>query len=631
MIKFFIVTTYGGTAEEWIDELFSAHSLINCDKWKHFNKGKSLDDLFFDSQNNKSFYGNVGSFTADEVYRRTLLEHTRTPIRTVNLVRHPITRIEALNRHIIRYYGERENAIMHRAYSVEAAKEYLDLQKLVTDNFDVDFGKSKNDAFLKAAFLLRNDFADLSVPGVVNVPYERLRNDIDYFLWFLKYLTDYNIQLDKEFVVRIKNSVASDDLNNFDVINSWDKWQIFLVKNLLQGNAEIIAKYNDLGYYSDIFPKQTDKNSGLLLSVQVPSNRPHQIIKFLDSLQNTANDQSCFEVLINIDKGDRKMAGILDEEAKRRPFRVKYMDTFTGGFYNSWKPINDLISIMDDNAYFMTFLSDEMLFITKGWDDTLKKYVEFYPDNIFRLKASKYRYRNYTDFWECGFAPDSIAFYTRKWVRITGDWAPCFSSDAFQQCVSYYLFTSDPFLREQCYRDVPISELEFEGEGAAIGQTPEQSRKRAIGGIKAWLTLVSYRMQVEAYRRAMHLKGFIVAHDKGIKNFDLKDNFSQKTLQLINKDTGNTIEVFPYKLNRFKIFIQNNFRKINYLRYAGGGMKAGKDTLYNFTYFLSMRYERFRNLHDTVCHIRGRIEEYGIKWVFKSIKNRLRNRLRRYL
>jgi len=344
------------------------------------------------------------------------------------------------------------------------------------------------------------------------------------------------------------------------------------------------------------------------LSIQVPSNRPEKLKIFFDHLQETANHPESFEVLINLDVGDTTMSAYLDQEKIIRPFTIKYINTFTGGFYHSWKPINDLLTITHPDVYFMTFLSDEFLFKTKGWDDILKSYIGYYPDDIFRLKASHYRYRNYLDLWECGFAPDSIAFYTKKWVDICGDWAPCFSSDAFQQCVSYYLFTRDSFKKEQYYRDIPVAELRFSGEGASIGLAGEQAKMRRRGGIFAWLILMSHVMQTEAKRRAMLLLATILVKKQYQSRLQIIDDKQKKRIIINNLDDNSPLDCLSYRLNPILFFIRNTIRKCKFLYYTGGGSETDMPKYFAhlrcyITHYLVPKYQWAENIYKKIKKI----------------------------
>ena len=88
---------------------------------------------------------------------------------------------------------------------------------------------------------------------------------------------------------------------------------------------------------------------------------------------------------------------------------------------------------------------DRVLNETKNWDKKLEEYKNFFEDGIFRIRCSSHKLRSYFDFWECCFAPSNITFTTSKLIKIIGDLSPCFSHDAFQRCLFFYLESHDNF------------------------------------------------------------------------------------------------------------------------------------------------------------------------------------------
>src|SRR5579863_4880613 len=159
------------------------------------------------------------------------------------------------------------------------------------------------------------------------------------------------------------------------------------------------------------------------ISIQLNSNRPEQIALFFENIEATADKPEDIEVLLHIDAGDQRMEELVAYEKERRRFTLRVLQTdLVKSYATLWKPLNPLFQMTHPDAYFVTNLFDEIRFETKGWDSNIRKYEGYYPDHIFRLRCSKYRFRNYTDFWECGYAPDSLAFYTRRWLELSGDW-----------------------------------------------------------------------------------------------------------------------------------------------------------------------------------------------------------------
>lgn len=369
------------------------------------------------------------------------------------------------------------------------------------------------------------------------------------------------------------------------------------------------------------------------VSIQLNSNRPDQIRRFFDHVEQTADRPEDIEVLLHIDAGDETMERLVAEEKKSRSFRLFTLQTdLVKGYQTLWQPLNPLLKMTDPEAYFLINLSDEMLFETKGWDTMLRPYVGYYPDHIFRLRGSKYRFRNYTDYWECGFAPDSLAFYTRKWLELQGDWNPCLGPDSFQQCVAYQLERSDKFNHRQFNRDIPLPFMRFSGEGASIGLEGRALYRRMCVNNRAWFVLMSHRIQQEARRRAMRMKSHMIAYSLGgASAVTLREDARERCFVLTDTQSGNLIETLPYGLSRLRIGLVNALRAPLVLYFAGGGKETlrrspltsmslmlatftpmGEDLL-EAAFRLRDRYNDARGrAHHLRNHIRGVRKTHGI-------------------
>jgi hypothetical protein len=305
--------------------------------------------------------------------------------------------------------------------------------------------------------------------------------------------------------------------------------------------------------------------SNIFISIQLNSNRPKNLVDLLDNLEKTTTQPSNIEVIVHFDLSDHKTKDVLQYESNNRKVKIKYISSDLVKDYGTlWKPLNLILKETDNNAYFILNISDEIRFKTFGWDQELIKYKNYYQDNIFRLRLSKYKYRNYFDFWESGFAPDSICFYTKKWMELSGDWNPCLGPDSFQQSIAYYLMKSDRFSPNQINRDIAVNNINIVGEGAGRGDD-ELSHYRLIKTCtKAWFILMSHEFQEEAKRRAMRMK----AHILSIKyQSDYIEDRNKKKYYFINTD----IKSISYSICKPCISIINLFRMPSYLYYAGGG------------------------------------------------------------
>lgn len=333
---------------------------------------------------------------------------------------------------------------------------------------------------------------------------------------------------------------------------------------------------------------------GVLLSIHLQSNRPDNFTQFLDDLEASIDDPNNIEVVVKIDDVDIPMNALLPIEVARRPFKVKYISTpLDGGFFELWRSMNDILKVSDPNAYFLWNMNDEMAVLNKGWDSALRQYIGLFPDHIFRLRTSLFRTRNYCDFWENGFAPETSAITTRRWIEIGGDWNPCLGPDSFQQCVAYYFAWHERFNKHKPLREVPIHIMTFKGEGAFLGLEGKQLWKRMRGATKAWYRLMSHTIQQEASRRAQKLHAHVCAYNNGLDNFEARDDRRRKTILLVDQDSQQVIRRFPYRLSWLRITLTNIIRSPYYLYYAGGGYYASWPFTVSLIRFLALRFDCF--------------------------------------
>lgn len=380
----------------------------------------------------------------------------------------------------------------------------------------------------------------------------------------------------------------------------------------------------------------------MLVSIQLNSNRPDTIIEFVQNVEETASNPAQIEIIFNIDLGDEKCRNILEDLKSTSKLHIKYLETDIIKHYKDlWKPLNELLKLTDSNAYFVTNFSDEFRFKTKGWDEILKKYIGYYEDDIFRIRLSRYRFRNYTDFWECVYAPDSLAFYTKKWMDTVGTWCPCLGPDSWQQLVAFYLTNSRKFDHIQYNRDIAENFIKFEGEGASIGLTGLKARQRIKDNVDLWFETVSHEMQEKAKYAAATLQTAIILHEnsnptklsqnfvsnrkppifdgKKISEISSENNIRKKRIEFFyNK---NLIYKIDYSLSKLKLFLINNIRKPNYGYFAGGGQECfRKDFVSQVNVYFRMRkYGAFGNRRKTISKPEF-LKKYNLNFLWTPIK-----------
>ena len=329
----------------------------------------------------------------------------------------------------------------------------------------------------------------------------------------------------------------------------------------------------------------------VLVSFNMASNKPENFSDFCGNIQSSSINPTSLEVLVLVDDDDDAMYKCVNRERKKRPFPIKMLSKPPNGYFNLWSGLNELHQLCDPNAYFVCNVNDEVRFETKGWDENLKKYVRLFPDDIFRLRTSQFKLRNYRDFWECGYAPENYAFYTKKWIDIAGgDWNACHGPDAYQQFIAFYLWNSNYPAKEQYYRDYPLLDIEISGEGAFLDLSEEQFWDRVKKGWVAWYKMVSHKMQEEANRRAQLLRAHIDASQLGLKGFKLNSNATKRRVELIDQDNFSVLDTrgrphfYSYKLSWLRITLTNLLRRPLQNYYCGGGRDILLETILNIPF-----------------------------------------------
>lgn len=365
---------------------------------------------------------------------------------------------------------------------------------------------------------------------------------------------------------------------------------------------------------------------GPLLSIHLQSNRPDNFTSYMENLVASADDPSRIEVVVKIDDTDAPMNVLLPQlvEKYRDVITLKYISTpLVGGFFELWRSMNDMLKICHPHAYFLWNMNDEMAVLNKGWDTALAKYVGMFPDHLFRLRTSVFRSRNYYDYWECGFAPETSAITTKRWLDICGDWNPCLGPDSFNQCVAYYLGYHDRFYKLRVDRDIPVHDFIFAGEGAFIGMSGEVLYRRARGACKAWYRLMSHEIQQEASRRAQRLMATIWAQ-REFSHFKIEDNTARGRFEVYDlEDKRKKPDLFPYKLSKLRIKLTNLHRASAYYYYAGGGVNGTPHSRARQVIgYLALRFQPFNWMRTQLMRSRG--AKHGLNNVVIKIASSLK-------
>jgi len=209
------------------------------------------------------------------------------------------------------------------------------------------------------------------------------------------------------------------------------------------------------------------------LSLFLATCRPEQIKGFLENLQETCHDPKQFEVMIKIDEGDDETKKAIDQCMNALSLNIRYLQLpKLDGYYSLNEGYNTLFKIINPNAYFAWNLTDEVRFETKNWDNIIKKYIGYFDDDIFRIKISEFKFKNYYDLRECLTSPENYAITTKRWLELTGGWGEFWGPDGWHQCIDYFLgMTRNKYLPYGIYRSLPIDDIVLSGLDAGVGVT----------------------------------------------------------------------------------------------------------------------------------------------------------------
>jgi hypothetical protein len=292
--------------------------------------------------------------------------------------------------------------------------------------------------------------------------------------------------------------------------------------------------------------------SGKLVSFNVASNKPAHLAELFDNLQSTAGSMQSFEVLVKADIEDPAMQAYLESEVGRRPFEIRYIVTpRLDGYYSLHKAYNDLWRIADPQTPFLSVINDEVRFRTTGWDLVLGKYVNFYPDGVFRLRISDNRMRNYYSLTECFSAPENYPFVTRTWLELTEGWGEFWGPDAWHQAVEYFLgFDGNSFAPLGVFRGVPVFEIRLGGQEAGLGWSGRKQRERVRRIRRGWWELERHHRREDFLRLARRLQAHIETCRGGHESYVLEEDMKDRRLVVRSAGSRQILATYSFRVDR---------------------------------------------------------------------------------
>jgi len=294
-----------------------------------------------------------------------------------------------------------------------------------------------------------------------------------------------------------------------------------------------------------------------LISIHLPSNKPFHFRRLVENLVATADDPTCFEIVVKIDLGDAVMIEAVKKIQEDIHVNLKVIiSERPASYFHTYSACNEALKASDPEFYFCWHTNDEILIETRGWDTKLARYIGFFPDHIFRLKVNPRKmFFNFFDIHEVCLHAD-YPIVPRKWLEATEVWADCHGPDTYQESIAIYL------AKYGYHRNVPLLDIVIGGDEAGENLSPERALARAQGTCLAWDYSLSAAVQERFARSARRLQLFIMSYELGLDAYELRDDVDNKSIALVQNEreyarvfypidyVGTAIEHFDYVARR---------------------------------------------------------------------------------
>src|SRR3989338_927550 len=274
--NFFLITSYGRTATFWIAKKLNEHPDIVCSHGPIYppvlpgKEDSPSDNLALEMHRNldtflktpiekvlegvrqlgrAKIYGNVHAYSANSVKIMINSNMIQSKLNVVNLIRHPVTRIESFKN---RFHYE----LMHNMYFRNKVNDYArdvvdkELMNYLKDRCKINF--SANDTlFLYALCLVPfNDALDLKT-DIVSIPMERLTKEPEVFCWMFNIISHGSLRMDSNYLAEIyfqgRLNVLSEEKSAIATYFSWQDWMRDAFHFVAQ-KYNFPAMYNKLHY-----------------------------------------------------------------------------------------------------------------------------------------------------------------------------------------------------------------------------------------------------------------------------------------------------------------------------------------------------------------------------------------------
>jgi len=270
------VCSHGRTATEWIfkalnlhPDIFAVHGPVspppadlNDPAYQNLLKttwvsGERFHALTVDQMveemavSDRPFKARVHAIGAFQLIEKMRSDRPRSPVRIVNVIRHPVTRAESFHRNFMFTSGLFREFRRHMTEFHQSSQIVSELVEVVHSNGFPKLKSNEDKLFINAVAWLANDFPDLTT-GVPIFLHERLTSDSEYWTDFLLATFGPSVDIAFEYLRSVRELPPANAQNpsapsSREVYAQWEPWKQFVFRHFAL-SRNLAAIYRPYGY-----------------------------------------------------------------------------------------------------------------------------------------------------------------------------------------------------------------------------------------------------------------------------------------------------------------------------------------------------------------------------------------------
>jgi hypothetical protein len=288
-----------------------------------------------------------------------------------------------------------------------------------------------------------------------------------------------------------------------------------------------------------------------LISILTTSIHIHKLNGLLNCIEHTVSDPNNIEFLLKIDDNNSDIINYVNQESKRRPFRIAYIvSPRLNGYWSIHQFIDNLLRLVSQETYFIWIPNDEIRLKTNSWDVIIQKYYKKHDDDIINIRIFNNK-KKPNCLIDCAPVAEHFGFITKRWWDIT-EGVRFDGTDTGPAFINYHL---NSFFSKN--RTVEIDDIEFDNIGTAISPFDGLNEKEIIDKnvkiMKNYTKYFSYEHQCRLHFLAAKLNCHITQFEKYGDNFDIYIDYFNKNIYSQSKKNGD-VDRFSYSFPYMKWF-----------------------------------------------------------------------------